>query len=132
MALLGSEVVFEAWRAEQVSAGGSRPGLLVATNWRVIFIRPGGEYAAFPMPKIEVARTTRAAQLILSVWYGRLVLAFDDCATALAVEIQLQQGSLRTGALTAPTRASPDLGLRAVLPARHAAEGRKVSQIIAC
>lgn len=104
-------------------AGRSRPGLLLATNWRVIFIRPGGEFAAFPMPKIEVARTVRPAQLILSVWYGRLVLAFDHCATALAVETRLQQGPIRMGALTPTTGAGPDLERCADLPLRQAAEG---------
>lgn len=108
MALLSSEVVFEAWRAEQIFAGRRLPGLLMATNWRAIFIRPGGEFAAFPAPKVEIARTTGRAELILSVWYGRLVLAFDDCDAASAVETRLRQGQLRTGALTTPMGVSPD------------------------
>lgn len=128
MALLPAEVVFETWRAEQMVAGGSLPGLLVATNWRVIFIRKGGENAAFPAPKIEVARTIGRAQLILSVWYGRLVLAFDDCTTTSAVEARLRQGQLRMGVLTTPMGANPDLGRCAdLLPGQRRGRARELA-----
>lgn len=91
--LLESEVLLEGWAAEQITGRQGRPGLLLVTDWRVIFIEADAGFAAFPIVKVDLLRRAETAQLTISTWYGRMQLAFDNWATASAVENRLRQAA---------------------------------------
>jgi len=91
--LLEGEVLLEGWAAEQITGRQGRPGLLLVTDWRIIFIDADAAFAAFPIVKVDLLRRAGTAQLTISSWYGRMQLAFDNWATASAVENRLRQAA---------------------------------------
>ena len=88
--LLEGEVLLEAWAADRSVGLSVYPGLLLLTDWRVIFIETDGRLSAFPILKIDVVRRTGTAELTITAWYGCMQLAFDHQATASSVETCLR------------------------------------------
>jgi hypothetical protein len=89
--LLEGEVLLEGWAAEQGLAGQQVLGLLMVTNWRVAFADVDGGFTAFPIFKIDDVRCGGSAEVVMSVWYGRMHLTFDNAAIAAEVVRLLRQ-----------------------------------------
>jgi len=91
--MLGGETLLEGWAADSERSGERVPGLVLVTNYRVIFIDVGGVLSAFPIAKIHSVEVHSPIKISISAWYGRLVLTFDNPGTSSAVLNLLRQDS---------------------------------------
>lgn len=88
---LAGEVVIEGWAAERGCGEACVCGLVLVTNWRIMFIDPQGRLSAFPILKIDYAEHRSATCIVLSTWYDRMQLSFDSPAALAAVANLLRQ-----------------------------------------
>lgn len=98
VALLEGEVFLEGWAAEQGPEGRQVLGLLMVTNWRVAFADVDGGFTAFPIFKIDSIRCGGSAEVVISVWYDRMHLTFDNAAIAAELVTLLRQDPCWTAA----------------------------------
>jgi hypothetical protein len=91
--LLGDEALLEGWAARDERCGNGCLGLVLVTNYRLIFAEVGGALTAFPISKIHAAEIHSPACVSFSTWYGRLILTFDNPETTSAVLNLLRQDS---------------------------------------
>lgn len=88
---LEGEVVIDGWAAERGWDAKRVSGLVLVTNWRIVFIDPEGELSAFPIFKIDYVEHRSPTCVVLSTWYDRMQLSFDSHATLGAVANLLRQ-----------------------------------------
>ncbi|WP_421931768.1 hypothetical protein [Phenylobacterium sp.] len=89
--LLDGEVMLEGWAADRVSVRERRLGLVLLTNWRIMFVDMKGGFSAIPIAKIDYVEIISPTQIMISTWYDRLHLAFDSRGPSSAVLNLLRQ-----------------------------------------
>ncbi|WP_312165574.1 hypothetical protein [Phenylobacterium sp.] len=88
---LEGEVMIEGWAAERVRGEECVCGLVLVTNWRIMFIDAQGGLSALPIFKIDYAEHRSPTCVVLSTWYDRMHLSFDSPAALGAVANLLRQ-----------------------------------------
>lgn len=88
---LEGEVMIEGWAAERGRGDERVCGLVLASNWRFIFIDPKKGLSAFPIFKIDYVERRSPTCVVFSTWYDRMQLSFDNQAALGAVVNLLRQ-----------------------------------------
>lgn len=104
--LLDGEVVIDGWAAERERGGLLDCGLVLVTNWRIMFVETGGRLAAFPISKVDYVEYRSPTCVALRAWYDHMLLSFDSQAALAAVVNLLRQDPNWTGVVVDLSRAS--------------------------
>jgi len=88
---LGGEVVIEGWAAERARGDERICGLVLVTNWRIIFFDSKEGLSAFPIFKIDYVERRSPTCIALSAWYDHMQLVFENQAALGAVLNLLRQ-----------------------------------------
>lgn len=91
LVMLDGEALFEGWAATQTAPEEASPGLVLVTNWRVVFLDLTGAYAAFPTSGLLDLTICPPATLKLTAWHDRITLRFDSAEVLAAVVGLLRQ-----------------------------------------
>lgn len=91
LVMLGGETLFEGWAATRTAPDETSPGLVLVTNWRIVFLDPTGACAAFPTSGLLDLTICPPATLKLTAWHDRITLRFDSAEALAAVVGLLRQ-----------------------------------------
>ncbi|MGC1302749.1 MAG: hypothetical protein WA840_10280 [Caulobacteraceae bacterium] len=89
--LLKGETLFDGWAVERHCGDRHSPGLVLLTNWRLIFIDVDGVFSAAPIAKIDRVEILSSTQLIIVAWYDSLNLDFEAAGSTASVFNLLRQ-----------------------------------------
>jgi len=91
--LIGSEVILEGWAASFGQSLSPIPGLVLVTDWRVVFMDTSGRMMALPISKISITEVAPPCAVTFTVWYGRMALSFDTPSALRSVVGLMRQSS---------------------------------------
>lgn len=91
LALMTDELVFDGWAVSRECGPVWKPGLVMVTNWRVIFLDPDTGQSAIPISGEVVVERVTPTTLMISAWHDRMTLDFDSPSALVAVKSLLKQ-----------------------------------------